>query len=396
VRIFLSYASEQRALAEPLALALRARDHKVFFDKDDLPPGHSYDIQIEQALGLSDIMIFLISPESIATGRYTLTELAFARRRWPSANGRIYPVLCAPTDLSRVPSYLSSVHVLTPEGNMAAEVAAVIDGIVPRARPGQILPFALIGGAASGLLTALINIEPIARAISEAIPFTVDPTRMVSTAFTNSYGLAPFLLSPVIIYIFIRWNKTGLLKSFMIPICLIIGWIVAFNTAYAIVLSMSGVDYRPELCDTIPGSDAEDGETLSKNNDNDPKRTLTAEEQRAKELCDFLEEYRSKIQPKIQRLGTVLNVFAGLSAGFAGSMVMLLFLRIVAVRLKPLDASIVIVATGTLSGALLALRTFASPGLHESVLLIPLFVVWQALVTAAIAWQFTKPERTRD
>jgi hypothetical protein len=120
VRIFLSYASERRAAAEPIALALRGRGHAVFFDKDDLPGAESYDAQIETAVGESDLMIFLISPESVEPGRYTLTELAFARHRWRSARGRVLPVLIAPTPLERTPAYLTSVQILKPEGNAAA------------------------------------------------------------------------------------------------------------------------------------------------------------------------------------------------------------------------------------------------------------------------------------
>ena len=37
--IFLSYASEQRASAEEIALALREEGHTVFFDRTELPEG---------------------------------------------------------------------------------------------------------------------------------------------------------------------------------------------------------------------------------------------------------------------------------------------------------------------------------------------------------------------
>jgi hypothetical protein len=79
MRIFLSYASEQRTIAEPIAFALRGRGHKVFFDKADLPPGGNDDAQIERAIKQSDLLIFLVSPASVPPGRFTLTELAFAR-----------------------------------------------------------------------------------------------------------------------------------------------------------------------------------------------------------------------------------------------------------------------------------------------------------------------------
>jgi hypothetical protein len=158
VRIFQSYASERRAAAEPIALALRGRGHAVFFDKDDLPGAESYDAQIETAVGESDLMIFLISPESVEPGRYTLTELAFARHRWRSARGRELRVLIAPTPLERTPAYLTSVQILKPEGNAAAEVASFVDGIIPVAKVEHALPLAAALGVASGMVSGGVDL----------------------------------------------------------------------------------------------------------------------------------------------------------------------------------------------------------------------------------------------
>src|SRR5205823_14105165 len=38
MKIFISYASEQRPIAERIAFTLRGRGHFAFFDKEDLPP----------------------------------------------------------------------------------------------------------------------------------------------------------------------------------------------------------------------------------------------------------------------------------------------------------------------------------------------------------------------
>jgi hypothetical protein len=72
--IFISYASEHRALAERIAFSLRGRGFRVFLDKDDLPPGGSYDDRIHGAIASSSALVFLVSPESVTPGRYTLTE----------------------------------------------------------------------------------------------------------------------------------------------------------------------------------------------------------------------------------------------------------------------------------------------------------------------------------
>jgi hypothetical protein len=44
VDIFVSYASEQRTLAEEIALALRAEGHQAFFDRTELADGDAYRV----------------------------------------------------------------------------------------------------------------------------------------------------------------------------------------------------------------------------------------------------------------------------------------------------------------------------------------------------------------
>ncbi len=124
MKIFLSYASEQRAIAEPLALALEAEGHDVFFDRHDLPLGDSFHDRIRQAIDNADRCIFLVSPQSIEPGSYALTELALAQARWPRPAGRVLPVMAQPTPFDRLPAYLGAVTVMQPRGNLVAEVAA--------------------------------------------------------------------------------------------------------------------------------------------------------------------------------------------------------------------------------------------------------------------------------
>jgi hypothetical protein len=132
VRIFLSYANEDRAVAEPLALLLRGEGHTVFFDRDDLPGGAEYDVRIRSAVNASDLFLFLISPESVAAGRYTLTELAIVRRRWPHPHDRVLPVMLRPTPLDAVPPYLRAVTIVDPAGNLAAEVGDEVERLRKR------------------------------------------------------------------------------------------------------------------------------------------------------------------------------------------------------------------------------------------------------------------------
>lgn len=47
-RVFLSYPSEQTHCAESIALAIRERGHRIFFDKSDLEHGTAYNKEIEK------------------------------------------------------------------------------------------------------------------------------------------------------------------------------------------------------------------------------------------------------------------------------------------------------------------------------------------------------------
>jgi hypothetical protein len=127
LKIFLSHASQDRAIAESIVFSLRGRGYEVFLDRDDLPAGASFDQQIERAINESDTFVFLISPDSVAGGRYTLTELMLARRKWPDPNGRVLPVMVHETPLDQVPSYLKAVTILEPVGNTTAETSAAVD-----------------------------------------------------------------------------------------------------------------------------------------------------------------------------------------------------------------------------------------------------------------------------
>jgi hypothetical protein len=126
MKIFLSFASEQRIIAEEVWLALEAEGHQVFYDKARLAAGLSYHSDIRKKLKASDAIVFLVSPESTQPGKYTLTELKFAKERWPNPSGKVLPVmLCSFRDVSLDP-YLKAVTVLEPAGNIAAEVTAAI------------------------------------------------------------------------------------------------------------------------------------------------------------------------------------------------------------------------------------------------------------------------------
>lgn len=123
MKVFLSYPSAERSVAERVNLALLALGHDVFFDRDDLAAGKEYDATIARSVAASDLFIFLITPASVAPGRYTLTELGFAQKKWPHPTGRVLPVMLRETPIDAVPSYLRAVSFLIPRGDPVAEIA---------------------------------------------------------------------------------------------------------------------------------------------------------------------------------------------------------------------------------------------------------------------------------
>jgi TIR domain len=126
MRVFLSYASENRARAEEIALALKAMGHRVFLDADQLKGGEDYNQVIREQLAQADRFLFLISPHAVEPGAYTLTELRAAQERWPHPRHHVLPVLLQPTEMDSIPTYLKAVTIFQPAGNVAAEIAGHI------------------------------------------------------------------------------------------------------------------------------------------------------------------------------------------------------------------------------------------------------------------------------
>jgi hypothetical protein len=139
MKIFLSYSSKNRTKAEEIALSLQAEGHEVFFDKDDLSGGEDFNAVIRTRIVNADLFVFLISPDAVRQGAYSLSELRLAREKWTSPKKHILPVLLEPTDMETIPAYLKGVTIFEPQGNAAAEIAAhliyfKISGLLPLLR----------------------------------------------------------------------------------------------------------------------------------------------------------------------------------------------------------------------------------------------------------------------
>jgi formylglycine-generating enzyme required for sulfatase activity len=153
VQVFLSYASQDRQAAETVHLALVAQGHDVFFDREDLPPGEAFDLRIRRGIESSDLLIFLLSPDAVDAGSYTLTELQLAARAWKHPTGRILPVVLRPVPFEQVPAYLKSVTFLQPQGNVAAEVADAVQQL-ERKRTRRRVAWAALGTAVAATVSA--------------------------------------------------------------------------------------------------------------------------------------------------------------------------------------------------------------------------------------------------
>ncbi|MCP5111069.1 MAG: toll/interleukin-1 receptor domain-containing protein, partial [bacterium] len=92
-RVFLCHASTDRKAAELLSASLEVQGHDVFLSEDDLPPGKTFVDRISAKLRRSHLFIFLVSPSSVESGRYTLTELKQAQMKWKRSKDRVLPVM---------------------------------------------------------------------------------------------------------------------------------------------------------------------------------------------------------------------------------------------------------------------------------------------------------------
>jgi formylglycine-generating enzyme required for sulfatase activity len=125
IKIFLSYASQDREQGKSIYLALRDQGHKVFFDRADLPAGEEYHNRIRHAIQKSHLFIFLLSPNAVDSNSYTLEELSIAEK----AGSKLLPVVLREAATDQIPAAIKAVTFHKPAGNLAASVAAEVHRI---------------------------------------------------------------------------------------------------------------------------------------------------------------------------------------------------------------------------------------------------------------------------
>lgn len=164
MKLFLSYPSPQRELAEQLALALEAEGHEVFIDRSELKAGESFHRRLRESILGADAMVFLVTPDSVRPGSYALAELNIAQQRWRRPSGHVLPVIVSPTPMATLPPYLTAVTVLQPRGDAVAEIVAAVAQLRPPSRAWRQW---LMGGAAA-LLVAIAGVFLISRQAEQA------------------------------------------------------------------------------------------------------------------------------------------------------------------------------------------------------------------------------------
>ena len=150
MKIFVSYSSDDRAIADALAVGLRQDGHEVFFDRDNLRAGDEYHARIRSDIGACDLFIFLITPGSVRSTSYALTELSLARQRWPDPSGHVLPVLARSTPQTDIPPYLAAVTYVQGAGNLTAETLANVARIA-RDRRRTAIAWLGVGAAVVGV-----------------------------------------------------------------------------------------------------------------------------------------------------------------------------------------------------------------------------------------------------
>ncbi|HKE96812.1 MAG TPA: SUMF1/EgtB/PvdO family nonheme iron enzyme [Povalibacter sp.] len=138
MRIFLSYASEDRPTADAIRLALEDDGHDVFYDREDLPPGDEFHNRIRTAIERSELVVFLVSPKTLDAGSYTLNEIAIAEKTFPAPAGHLLPVLLEKVNVQELPAYLRSVTFLETPGNVTAAVSDAVCRIARERRRKRI------------------------------------------------------------------------------------------------------------------------------------------------------------------------------------------------------------------------------------------------------------------
>ena len=164
------------AVAEDLAQALRNEGYSVFHDKSTLLLGEDYNKRIRTEIRNSDVMIVLMTQRALKAPSYVLAEIEIARDVWPSAAGRLLPVLLeGHLEIDELPPYVRSVHIYKAVGNPIAEILQQLSKTAEHKKGNRkwaglgLVTAVLLGGVM--LTAALLRFQSPASIQVEAVHF---------------------------------------------------------------------------------------------------------------------------------------------------------------------------------------------------------------------------------
>jgi TIR domain len=100
-KVFISYSRKDLAFADRIDAGLKERGFTVFIDRDEIYAFEDWWKRIEALIAEADTVVFVLSPDSIAS-KVALKEVAFAA----SLNKRFAPIVCRLVDDGAVPDVL--------------------------------------------------------------------------------------------------------------------------------------------------------------------------------------------------------------------------------------------------------------------------------------------------
>ncbi|HET8775154.1 MAG TPA: TIR domain-containing protein [Thermoanaerobaculia bacterium] len=111
LKVFLSYSRRDAAVAERLVSRLEERGMEVLIDRRDLPYGEEWQAELADFIRLSDTVVWLVSPDSVAS-KWVNWELGEVGR----LSKRMVPVRIREIDPEALPESLGKIHLLPAEG----------------------------------------------------------------------------------------------------------------------------------------------------------------------------------------------------------------------------------------------------------------------------------------
>lgn len=107
LKVFLSYSRRDMAVAERLVSLLEERGMEVLIDRRDLPYGEEWQAELADFIRMSDTVVWLVSPDSIAS-KWVNWELGEVGR----LSKRMVPVRIREIDPEGLPELLGKIHLL--------------------------------------------------------------------------------------------------------------------------------------------------------------------------------------------------------------------------------------------------------------------------------------------